>query len=239
MLGENIRGRRKEKGITQEELAIRLHVVRQTVSKWEKNLSVPDAEMLVQLAEQLDTTVDALLGAEIPKEADRNELAEQLARINEQLAIKNRRSKRIWIVVAAVLSVLILGTIGLTALGITNYHLKKTAFSSSITMVSEDPEYSEEEVEAAMDVVTKYFKKNFKGCELKSLSYDEDYSSLQEKDWIEQYQADEAIVLSSEFTTDSRGGDGSLDPDSTYKGWDWVLTRTAVGKWILQTWGYA
>ena len=46
MLQENIKVFRKERGLTQEELAIRLNVVRQTVSKWEKGLSVPDAELL-------------------------------------------------------------------------------------------------------------------------------------------------------------------------------------------------
>ena len=57
MLNENIRNLRKAKGISQEELAIKLNVVRQTVSKWEKGLSVPDSSMLVLLAEELDTSV--------------------------------------------------------------------------------------------------------------------------------------------------------------------------------------
>lgn len=56
MLNENIRNLRKAKGISQEELVIKLHVVRQTVSKWEKGLSVPDASMLIELAEELDTS---------------------------------------------------------------------------------------------------------------------------------------------------------------------------------------
>ena len=57
MLNENIRNLRKAKGLSQEELAIKLNVVRQTVSKWEKSLSVPDSSMLVLLAEELDTSV--------------------------------------------------------------------------------------------------------------------------------------------------------------------------------------
>ena len=102
MLNEKIRIMRKNKGMTQEELAVRLNVVRQTVSKWEKGLSVPDAEMLQKLAEVLDTTVAKLLDGreEEPQEAD--QVAQQLARINEQLTIKNRRARRIWTVVAAV-----------------------------------------------------------------------------------------------------------------------------------------
>lgn len=97
MFNDKLKAIRKEKGYTQESLAIELNVVRQTVSKWEKGLSVPDAEMLQRISEVLDVSVNRLLGAEVPKEeADRNELAEQLARINEQLAMKNRRARRIW-----------------------------------------------------------------------------------------------------------------------------------------------
>ena len=102
MLQENIKVFRKERGLTQEELAIRLNVVRQTVSKWEKGLSVPDAELLQKIADVLDVSVGQLLGQEREVE-HRNEVAEQLSRINEQLAIRNRRSKRIWSVVGAVL----------------------------------------------------------------------------------------------------------------------------------------
>lgn len=61
MLAENLKALRKAKGLSQEELAARLHVVRQTVSKWEKGRSVPDADLLIRLAEELDTTSAALL----------------------------------------------------------------------------------------------------------------------------------------------------------------------------------
>lgn len=62
MLNENIKRIRKSKGLSQEELAIKLNVVRQTVSKWENGLSVPDSSMLIILANELDTTVSELLG---------------------------------------------------------------------------------------------------------------------------------------------------------------------------------
>ena len=65
MFGENLKTLRKQKGFSQEELAVRLHVVRQTVSKWEKNLSVPDADTLIRLAEILEVSVSELLGANI------------------------------------------------------------------------------------------------------------------------------------------------------------------------------
>ena len=108
MLGENIKKLRKNKGLTQEELAIKLKVVRQTISKWEKGFSVPDADMLQKLADILDVDVKQLLGAEMETEQDRNELAEQLARINEQLAIKNRRSRIIWKVIGWSVAIIIL-----------------------------------------------------------------------------------------------------------------------------------
>lgn len=102
MLQENIKNFRKERGLTQEELAIRVNVVRQTVSKWEKGQSVPDADLLQKIAEVLEVSVSQLLGQEKEME-HRNEIAEQLSRINEQLAIKNRRAKRIWTAVGVVL----------------------------------------------------------------------------------------------------------------------------------------
>ena len=96
MLNQNIKTVRKNKGFTQEDLANRLHVTRQTISKWEKGYSVPDADMLAKLAEEMEVSVGELLGAEEISSEKNDALADQLARINEQLSIKNRRSKRIW-----------------------------------------------------------------------------------------------------------------------------------------------
>ena len=70
MLSENIKNLRKQKGLTQEELAVRLNVVRQTVSKWEKGISVPDAALLEKLADILDTNVSTLLGKIVEPEND-------------------------------------------------------------------------------------------------------------------------------------------------------------------------
>ena len=108
MFGENLKTLRKQKGFSQEELATRLHVVRQTISKWEKNLSVPDADTLIRLAEVLEVSVSELLGAQIENENAASDVAEQLSRINEQLAIKNRRSRRIWKIVAIILAAIVL-----------------------------------------------------------------------------------------------------------------------------------
>ena len=69
MLNENIKTLRKNKGFTQDELASRLDVVRQTVSKWEKGYSVPDAELLKKIADIFETDVSTLLGSPIAKDA--------------------------------------------------------------------------------------------------------------------------------------------------------------------------
>ena len=98
MLKENIKTIRKAKGLSQEELAIKLNVVRQTISKWEQGLSVPDSEMLVTLSEVLETPVSTLLGETIAEQqADElKAISEKLEVINLQLAQRKimRRIKR-------------------------------------------------------------------------------------------------------------------------------------------------
>lgn len=88
MLNENIKNLRKSKGLSQEELAIKLNVVRQTVSKWENGLSVPDSNMLILLADELDTSVSVLLGENVQENStdDIKTISEKLEVINLQLA---------------------------------------------------------------------------------------------------------------------------------------------------------
>ena len=88
MLSENIKTIRKSKGLSQEELAVKLNVVRQTISKWEQGLSVPDADMLISISEALETPVSTLLGENAPeaKPDDLNAVSEKLEVINLQLA---------------------------------------------------------------------------------------------------------------------------------------------------------
>ena len=119
MFSENLKALRKAKGLTQEELAARLHIVRQTVSKWEKGLSVPDAELLIRLAEALDTTVSRLLGAAIPEdEASRDRLAEQPSRRNALLAVRNRRGRCVLRLVLGILGAIVVFNLLLVACGI-------------------------------------------------------------------------------------------------------------------------
>ena len=96
MLKDNIKSIRKAKGLSQEELAIKLHVVRQTISKWEQGLSVPDSEMLISISEVLETPVSSLLGENIieSKVDDLKVISEKLEIINLQLSErKNTRRK--------------------------------------------------------------------------------------------------------------------------------------------------
>lgn len=102
MFADNLKTLRKTKGYTQEELASKLKVVRQTISKWEKGVSVPDAELLLKIADEFEVSVSELLGAKIEETQNQNEIAVQLAKLNEQLAIKNRRAKRVWITLLVV-----------------------------------------------------------------------------------------------------------------------------------------
>ena len=99
MLNENIKNLRKAKGLSQEELANRLNVVRQTISKWEKGLSVPDSSMLISLADELDTSVSTLLGETVPehnlKETDLKSISEKLESINLQFAKRSRMRIRL------------------------------------------------------------------------------------------------------------------------------------------------
>ena len=96
MLNENIKAVRNSKGISQEELAIKLNVVRQTVSKWERGLSVPDSEMLISISEALETPVSVLLGETLTEEApeDLKAISEKLEVINLQLARQKAAKRR-------------------------------------------------------------------------------------------------------------------------------------------------
>lgn len=95
MINENIKHFRKTRGMSQEEMAVKLNVVRQTVSKWEKGLSVPDADVLIEMANLLDVSVSQLLGIEESIHSNGN-LAKELAELNEQLARKKQKEKLLY-----------------------------------------------------------------------------------------------------------------------------------------------
>ena len=110
MLNENIKAIRKSKGLSQQDLAVKVNVVRQTVSKWEQGLSVPDSDLLIALSEALETPVSTLLGETVAEtEADEvKSLSEKLEIINLQFARKKalRRLALHWGLVAVCVSIL-------------------------------------------------------------------------------------------------------------------------------------
>lgn len=96
MLSHNLKTLRMKRGMSQEELAEKVSVVRQTVSKWEKGLSVPDSELLIKLSEVLDVPVGTLLGEDLQPEQEKSELrkiAEKLENLNAMLAERNARGR--------------------------------------------------------------------------------------------------------------------------------------------------
>lgn len=103
MLNENIKAIRKSKGLSQEELAVRLNVVRQTISKWEQGLSVPDSDMLISISDALETPVSTLLGETVAetKADDLKVITEKLEIINLQLAQRKdaRRKTLHWLLI--------------------------------------------------------------------------------------------------------------------------------------------
>ena len=118
MLSENIKAIRKSKGLSQQELAVKLNVVRQTISKWEQGLSVPDSDALIAISQALETPVNTLLGESVveSKADDLKAICEKLEIINLQLAQRksNRRKILRWIfisfcaIIAAIFAVLTL-----------------------------------------------------------------------------------------------------------------------------------
>ena len=106
-------------------------------------------------------------------------------------------------------------------------------------IIGDSQRYSAAEIEKAMDVAIRLFDREFTGCTLIHIAYDEEFSEKTGAAEAAYYGADEAIVLTSSFETDADGGDGNLEPNSTYKNYKWILTRSYGGSWKLRSWGYA
>ena len=115
MLNENIKAIRKSKGLSQEELAIKLNVVRQTISKWEKGMSVPDSEMLISISEVLETPVSTLLGETVieSKVDDLKAISEKLEIINLQLAQRKTTRRKIlhWLLISLCTVIIIISAV--------------------------------------------------------------------------------------------------------------------------------
>ena len=140
MLGENLKNARTAKGLSQEELATRLNVVRQTISKWEKGLSIPDADLLLRLSEILEVSVSDLLGSKLEfSEGDKHDLiAQKLEQLNILLAEKNARSRLTRkIVVGVIIGILVLSFI-FTLAGIFTFQAPPKVDSGVSTIIGQE-----------------------------------------------------------------------------------------------------
>ena len=112
MLSENIKAIRKSKGLSQQELAVKLNVVRQTVSKWEQGLSVPDSDLLISISEALETPVSTLLGENViePEVDELKAISAKLEVINLQLARRKTTRKRIlhWLLISLCVAIVVI-----------------------------------------------------------------------------------------------------------------------------------
>lgn len=98
--------------------------------------------------------------------------------------------------------------------------------------------YSQKDITAAINVIKREFLINWSGCTLTDIYYAGDEKTKEHQDWADRYSADEVIVLLSTFDVDDSGGDGSLNPNSTYTNWMWILVRTNNGQWKHVDHGY-
>lgn len=98
--------------------------------------------------------------------------------------------------------------------------------------------YTEQEIESAIEVTKSYFRLHFAGCTLTEISYAGDEYTKDYMDWAERNGADDVIVLISSFDVGPSGGDGSLNPNTTYSNWNWILVRDEGGKWKHADHGY-
>ena len=124
MFQENLKRARAARGLSQEELAARLHVVRQTISKWEHGLSVPDAHLLLSLSEILEVPVHDLLGSklEFDRESRDDAIARRLEQLNRLLAEKQARSRRIGKLIGCVLLGILVLCLLLALAGMAVFH---------------------------------------------------------------------------------------------------------------------
>lgn len=98
--------------------------------------------------------------------------------------------------------------------------------------------YSNDEIKDAIDIAIDYFTKEFEGCTLTEITYLGDDENDDWQEFADRNNATDVIVLVSSFDVDASGGDGSLNPNSTYTNWKWILVRTDGGKWKHVDHGY-
>ncbi len=132
----------------------------------------------------------------------------------------------------------------LVLLSLTIYkHSDKT--SQAPIIIGASSKFTQEELNSAVQSVKQRFK-DFEGCKLTKLWYDEEKSNRFIEGYLQHGKgstngvtASNVVVLLSDFDVDSSGGDGSLNPNSTYTDWKWILIRDDGDKpWRVDDWGY-
>ena len=231
MLNDNIKNLRKQKGYTQETLAQALNIVRQTVSKWEKGYSVPDADMLEKLSEVLEVPVSELLGkpSGAPEQASELEkISSQLAIINEQLAremARRKRNRKIGLLFIFAAFILISHPVSSSIMSGDASNVRVLERQSSL--------YSQEEIESAIEVIKRDFENDWNGCTLNTIYYAGDEVCADET----RDRGVKTIVLMSDFTTGNYDF-GSLNTNYTYTNWSWILIENEHGRWEHIDHGY-
>ena len=247
MLSENIKNLRKQKGYSQETLAQELNVVRQTISKWEKGYSVPDAIMLEKLAEVLDVSITDLLGEEKNTEPkpDLAQIAAQLTILNDQYAREQARRQKIRKIKMAIFFPVL--AVFITCIALVFVSVNESCFGYNDilsygdvvgveTYFVESEMFTQEDIDSASDAVKEYFHNEFEACTMTELYYGGDERSKAESKHYEDGVA--VMVLMSSFYTLEEGGDGSFAANYTYDNWSWILTRNADGTWNVVNYGY-
>lgn len=130
--------------------------------------------------------------------------------------------KKLWVVLLA--GMILLGLCACSG------NTGNTEFSSDL--------YTDREIHSAMEAAIDYFDENFSGCTLTKITYAGDDVSQAHTEWAARNDADDVIVLTSSFDVDETGGDGSLNPNSTYDNWMWILVRDDGGEWRHVDHGY-
>jgi hypothetical protein len=190
--------------------------------------------MLQKLAEVLDRPVNELLGADIVAREDQNALADQLARINEQLVIRNRRSKRIWTALAVVFAALLLLPMVSLLFAVSARSAYNSISYSVGTSLSEDAHYSQQEVDKAIEVFQKSFQRSCRKAQLESISYADELAAPLEQQLAAQYADADVLILFADFCTGAKPGYRALQPNTRYTACPWLLTRGADGVWQLR-----
>ena len=98
--------------------------------------------------------------------------------------------------------------------------------------------YSKEEIENAIHIIINDFKDDWGGCTLNEIYYIGDIKNNDFIDWARRNNKEEVIVLTSSFTVSSYAKDKSLNLNSEYNNWNWILIRNKNESWQHIDHGY-